>query len=73
MQFKYPATIEMSQWKGPTPVTSLWATQSQANEGGRKGHGTEAEKRRTAAGGKTPAPSEEAGPEFQVTLNWATR
>lgn len=73
MQFKYPATIEMGQWEGPTPVTPLEATRSQANEGGREGHGAGAEKRRTAAGGKTPAPAEEAGPEFPETLNWGTR
>lgn len=67
VQFKYPATIEMGQWEGPMPLTSLKATRSQTNEGSREGHGAGAEKRRKAAGGKTPAPAKEAGPELLVT------
>lgn len=48
-------------------MTSVTATGSQANEGRREGYRAGAEICQTAAGGKTPAPAEEAGPEFLVT------
>lgn len=71
MQFKYPATIEMSQSPAPLARDVTRGDASQASEGGRAGTEQGRGGATSEGGRKNACAGREAGPGFTVTLNEA--